>query len=98
MRTSPGAKGPFRAQKGDIEMTHVQPTRAGTNAFLPAAFAALVMAAALAMAIIVTDLPSTPSIGAGDGDGVTIDQAVVDSGRAWEQQRRAQSGEGLPDR
>ncbi len=75
-------------------MTHVQRAHAGTNAFLPAAFAALAMAAALAIAIMVNGLPSTPSIGAGAGDGVTIDQNVVDSGRAWEQQRRAQSGEG----
>ena len=76
-------------------MTQAQQTHAGTNAFLPAAFAALVMAAALALAIIANGVPATPSIGGAANDGVTIDQAVIDSGRAWQLQREQQAGVGV---
>ena len=76
-------------------MTQAQRTHTGTNAFLPAAFAALVMAAALALAIIANGVPAMPSIGGGADNSVTVDQAVIDSGRAWQQQREQQAGTGV---
>ena len=77
-------------------MTHVQPTHAGTNAFLPAAFAALVMAAALALAIVANGIPSTLSIGSGaDNAAPAVDRAAVDAGRAWQLQREQQAGIGV---
>ena len=76
-------------------MTHVQRTHAGTNAFLPAAFAALAMAAALALAIAVNGVPTVPSLGGGADDAPTVDQAVIDAGRAWQLQREQQAGIGV---
>ncbi|HET8776503.1 MAG TPA: hypothetical protein VFN76_02475 [Candidatus Limnocylindria bacterium] len=76
-------------------MTHAQRTHAGTtNAFLPAAFAALVMAAALALAIVANGVPTLPSIGSGAQTAPTIDRAAVDAGRAWQLQREQQAGIG----
>lgn len=76
-------------------MTHVQTTHTGTNAFLPAAFAALVMAVALAMAIIVSGIPQNLRIGAPADSAPTVDQAAVDAGRAWQLQREQQAGIGV---
>lgn len=95
MRPNQAARRPIRAPKGDIEMTHVQRTHAGTNAFLPAAFAALAMAAALALAIAVNGVPTIPSIGSGAQAAPTIDRAAVESGRAWQLQREQQAGIGV---
>ncbi|HJP71109.1 MAG TPA: hypothetical protein VJ975_05265 [Candidatus Limnocylindria bacterium] len=77
-------------------MTHAQRTHAGTtNAFLPAAFAALVMAAALALAIVANGLPTTFSIGSGANSAPAVDQATIDAGRAWQLQREQQAGIGV---
>lgn len=76
-------------------MTQAQRTQTGTNAFLPAAFAALVMAAALALAIVANGLPSTPTIGGGADHASSVDQAAIDSGRAWQLQREQQAGIGV---
>ena len=75
-------------------MTHAQHHADGATVTFPlAAIAALVMAAALGLALMLNGLP-TPRIGEG-ASPISIDQAVIDTGRAWEVQREQQSGMGV---
>lgn len=74
-------------------MTQAQQTNSGTSALLPAAAAALIMAAALAMAILISGQVALPSMN--DGGSIAVEnQAVVDAGRAWQLQREQQAGIG----
>lgn len=73
-------------------MTHAQQTHSPTHAFAPAAVAAFVMAAVLAIGIVLNGGVPTPNIST-DSDRITTDPAVLQSGRDWENQRRQQSGE-----
>ena len=73
-------------------MTQAQKTFSGTPSLLPAALAAIVAAAAVSTAIILVQL-ELPAPG-GQATTQTHDQAVVDAGRAWEQQRIQQSAFG----
>ena len=77
-------------------MTHAQQTQAttGSSTLLPAAVAALVMAAALAIGVAMNGLPSF-SISTNDAGTITTQQSVLDAGRAWQLQREQQSGVGV---
>jgi hypothetical protein len=53
------------------------------------------MAAALALAIAINGVPTVPSLGGVADTAPTVDQAVVDAGRAWQLQREQQAGIGV---
>jgi hypothetical protein len=74
-------------------MTQAQHTTTRSIGFIPAAFAALLMAAVLGTAIALNGLPRISFAPA--APTVTTDQAVLESGQQWEQQRRIQMGIGV---
>ena len=90
--TSSRINGPASIPKRKTEMTHAQQTHPGTSSVLPAAAAAFVLAAALAMAMLLGQV-SIPSFGAGGTAGQN--QAAIESGRAWQLQREQQAGIGV---
>jgi hypothetical protein len=74
-------------------MTQAQHTHTGTGSLVPAAAAAFVMAAALAMTALLSGQLPQFSLGGSVGV-VSRDQAVIDAGRAWQLQREQQAGVG----
>jgi len=74
-------------------MTQAQHTHTGNSTVLPAAAAAFVMAAALAVAILLSGQVTLPTINLGASAG-TQNQAAIDAGRAWQLQREQQAGMG----
>lgn len=75
-------------------MTQAQKTFTGTTSLLPTALAAIVAAAALSTAIVVVQLERPASGGQATTQAQTRDHAVLNAGRAWEQQRIQQSAFG----
>jgi hypothetical protein len=90
--SSTGRFGDRSSETKEKPMTQAQHTHSTTTAFAPAAVAALVMAAVLAIGIVLNGGVPTPNIST-DSDRITTDPAVLQSGRDWETQRRQQSGE-----
>ncbi|MGH2382570.1 MAG: hypothetical protein ACRDG7_15315 [Candidatus Limnocylindria bacterium] len=75
-------------------MTQAQKTFSGTDSLLQSALGALVAVAALSTAIVMVQL-ERPTFGGGAATQTqTQDEAVLESGRAWELQRIQQSGAG----
>lgn len=75
-------------------MTQAQKTFTGTTSLLPTALAAIVATVAVSTAIVLVQLERPASGGQATTQAQTRDQAVLDTGRAWEQQRIQQSAFG----
>ncbi|MEO7296747.1 MAG: hypothetical protein ABIZ57_11455 [Candidatus Limnocylindria bacterium] len=76
-------------------MTQAQKTFPGTTSLLPTALAAIVAAVAVSTAIVIVQLERPASGGQPTTQTQTRDQEVLDTGRAWEQQRIQQSAFGV---
>lgn len=73
---------------------HTQ-TRTHMNPLLAAALGALVMAAVLTGALIISGQVALPSFGQATTTATGVSEAVLNSGQEWEAQRRQQAGVGV---